>query len=212
MKITKYGHACVVIEDQGKKLVIDPGSWTEDFGGTENVVAVIITHVHADHFNAAHLAAIAQVNPYVQVYGTEEVSRELAASQVTAVTGGATATVASFNLQFFGGQHAEIHPSMPRNQNVGVLVNGTFYYPGDSFTVPEGIQVQTLALPVSAPWLKVSEMMDFFNEIKPRVCFPTHNAILSDTGQGLLDHYGNSLCAASGATYYSLKPGESIEA
>lgn len=211
MKITKYEHACVVIEDQGKKLVIDPGSWTEDFGGVENIAALVITHVHMDHFNPENIAAIVQANPEVQIYSTEEVARELAAFKVTVVTGGQDAAVEPFAMQFFGSQHAEIHPSMPRNQNIGVLVNGSFYYPGDSFTVP-GVAINTLALPVSAPWLKASEMMDFFNEIKPQVCFPTHNAILSDKGQGILDNFGNKLCHASGATYYSLKPGESIDA
>ncbi len=211
MKITKYEHACVVIEEQDKKLVIDPGSWTEDFGGTDNISAVVITHVHMDHFNPANVAAIVKANPNVQLYGTEEVAHELADFQINTVTGGQSVTTGPFSLQFFGGLHAEIHPSMPRNQNVGVFVNDTFYYPGDSFTAP-GLPVKTLALPVSAPWLKASEMMDFFNEIKPQVCFPTHNAILSEKGQGILDNFGNKLCDASGATYYSLKPGESIEA
>jgi L-ascorbate metabolism protein UlaG (beta-lactamase superfamily) len=212
MKITKYEHACVVIEDQGKKLIIDPGSWTEDFGGTENIAAAVITHIHADHFNPTNITAIAQANPNVQIFATEEVAHELATLPIAAVSGGRTSMVAPFKLQFFGEQHAVIHESMPRNQNVGVLVNDNFYYPGDSFVAP-GVPVQTLALPVSAPWLKASEMMDFFNEVKPQICFPTHNALLSDKGQALIDNnFGKKLCDQIGATYYSLEPGESIEA
>lgn len=212
MKITKYEHACVVIEEQGKKLVIDPGSWTEDFGGTDNIAAVVITHVHADHFNPANITAIAQANPDVQIFATGEVAQALTELPIAAVSGGRTSTVVSFKLQFFGEQHAVIHESMPHNQNVGVLVNDSFYYPGDSFTIP-GVPVQTLALPASAPWLKAGEMIDFFNEIKPQICFPTHNALLSDKGQALIDNnFGQKLCDQIGATYYSLKPGESIEA
>ena len=211
MKITKYEHACVALEEQGKKLIIDPGSWTDNFGSLDNVVGVVITHVHADHFSPAHLATIAESDPGVPIYSTQEVASQLAAPQVTAVTGGQTVQVGPFTLQFFGGQHAVIHSSMPVNQNIAVLVNSSFYYPGDSFVLPQGVAVKTLALPVSAPWLKASDMMDFFAAIKPQVCFPTHNAILSAHGQELMDTFGENLCRQSGATYHSLKPGEAIE-
>jgi L-ascorbate metabolism protein UlaG (beta-lactamase superfamily) len=32
MKLTKYTHACIVLEEQGEKLVIDPGGFTPEFG------------------------------------------------------------------------------------------------------------------------------------------------------------------------------------
>ena len=211
MNVTKYTHACIVLEEGGQKIVIDPGSWTTDLPELAYVAAVIVTHNHADHFNADHLAAIANSNPGVQILGTQEVADSLAAPRVTTVSPGQTVTIGNFNLEFFGGKHAQVHASIPAIQNVGVLVNDTFYYGGDSFAVPTDRTISVLAMPVSAPWLKMAEVIDYYNTIKPRVCIPTHNALLSEIGQGLADTFLQGLADKAAASYTSLKPGQSIE-
>ncbi|MGC5075433.1 hypothetical protein, partial [Escherichia coli] len=68
-----------------------------------------------------------------------------------AVHPGDTLDLGPFHLEFFGGKHAEIHSSIPIVDNVGVLVNDAFFYPGDSYTVPKGAHVALLAAPVGAP-------------------------------------------------------------
>lgn len=211
MKVTKYTHACIVIEESGQKIVIDPGSWTADLPDITDVAAIVITHNHMDHFNADHLAAIANTNPGVRILGTQEVAESLAAPHVTAATAGQTVTVGNFNLEFFGGKHAQIHPTIPAIQNVGVLVNDTFYYGGDSFAVPTDRSITALAIPVSAPWLKMAEVIDYYNTIKPHICIPTHNALLSEIGQGLADTFLQGLADKAEATYTSLKPGQTVE-
>lgn len=70
MKLTKYGHACVVLEEQGKRLIIDPGELTHEFGNPQNTVAVVVTHVHFDHLNRENLQKIIEANPDVKVYTT----------------------------------------------------------------------------------------------------------------------------------------------
>lgn len=209
MKLTKYQHACVILEEQGKRLVIDPGGWTQ-LNDVTGVVAIAITHVHADHCNPEHIATIAAANPTVQIFGTQQVAEALPGQQVTVAQPGRSVQVGPFTMAFYGGQHATIRPQMPADQNVGILVNNAFYYPGDSFVTP-GVPVQLLALPVSAPWLKFSEAADFVATVKPQTCFPTHNAILSDVGQGLMDRLVGGVCQEIGTTYTSLKPGESTE-
>ena len=116
-----------------------------------------------------------------------------------------------FTLSFFGEQHALIHVDITRNQNIGVMVNSDFYYPGDSFTLPADASVPVLALPVSAPWLKIAESIDFLKAIKPDRCFPTHNAILSEEGQGIVDRLLTNVAQEIDTTYLPLKPGDSIE-
>lgn len=209
MKLTKYQHACVVLEDQNQRLVIDPGGWTE-LPDVTGIAAIVITHVHADHCNPDHVAAIAAANPAVQIFGTQQVADALPGHQVTVVQPSQSVQVGPFALAFYGGQHATIRPSMPADQNIGILVNNAFYYPGDSFVGPE-VPVQLLALPVSAPWLKFSEAADFVATVRPQHCFPTHNAILSDVGQNLMDRLIGGVCQEIGAAYTSLKPGEYIE-
>jgi len=209
MKLAKYQHACVVLEDQDQRIVIDPGGWTQ-LGEITGVTAVVITHVHADHCDPNHITAIATANPAVQIFGTQQVADALPSHQVTVAQPGQSVQAGSFSLAFYGGQHATIRPSMPADQNIGVLVNNAFYYPGDSFVAPD-VPVQLLALPVSAPWLKFSEAADFVTAVHPQICFPTHNAILSDIGQGLIDRLVGGVCQEIGTTYTPLKPGESTE-
>jgi len=103
-----------------------------------------------------------------------------------------------------------VHPDFPRNQNIGVMVNNTFYYPGDSFTEP-GQPVAMLAVPVSAPWLKTAETIDFVRAVKPKHCFPTHNALLSQAGHNTVNTWTARICEPLGTTFTYLQPGESTE-
>ena len=63
MKLTKYEHACFTLETAGEVLVVDPGSFTDDFVVTDNIAAIVVTHEHADHFDPDKLAAIYAKNP-----------------------------------------------------------------------------------------------------------------------------------------------------
>lgn len=211
MKLTKFGHACVILEDQGQKLIIDPGKYSPDLGDYSNVAGIVITHVHSDHFDPNNITKILTESPGAQIWSTAEVAEKMPDPPVTAVTGGGTGAAGPFSLHFYGGQHAEIHQSLPRHQNVGVLVNDSFYYPGDSFSVPEDATIKTLALPLSAPWLKLAEAIDFVQIIKPQVCIPTHNAVLSDIGTGIFHSIIGPACESQGCAFTWLQPGESMQ-
>lgn len=212
MKITKYAHATMVVEVAGKKLLIDPGTFTSDFGAIDTtIVAIVVTHVHADHFDPEHITRVAAANPDVQVFATQQVADKLPGHKVTVVTSGDQVTIGPFELQFFGELHAVVHADRPQDQNVGVLVNNTFYYPGDSFTEPH-LPVKLLALPVSGPWLKMSEVIDFFAAIKPtQICFLTHDALLSEAGLNMMNSWAAKACEDLGITFAPLKQGESID-
>ncbi len=188
MKLTKYEHACFTVEKDGQVLVVDPGGYTTDFIAPEDVVAVVVTHRHADHFDHDLLAEIIDKNPSALVIGPEAVVKQIETFETRSVDAGDSVEVGPFNLEFFGGQHAVIHPALPVDQNVGLFINDMIYYPGDSFAIPEGRLVDSLALPIAAPWLKISEAVDFALAIKPRFMFPTHDAILSDVGHNLADN------------------------
>jgi L-ascorbate metabolism protein UlaG (beta-lactamase superfamily) len=209
MKITKLEHACLVIEIDGKKLVIDPGSFTIPLADVIDVVAVVITHEHADHWTPEHLEHILKQNPEVTIFGPAGVVAAASDFDIVPVNDGDTAVVEPFSLAFYGEKHAVIHPSIPIIDNVGVLVNDTLYYPGDSFTIPP-VSVDTLAAPAGAPWLKISEAMDFVTAVAPKRAFPTHQMVLSVIGQGLANERLDAVTAAAGGTYTALEPGESL--
>jgi len=213
MKLTKYEHACAVVEEQGKKIVIDPGAFTQAFGELTAIVAVVLTHNHADHFEPRHIDAILAANPAVRIFGPSDTVGQLNdKSKATAVTGGDTATVGPFKLRFFGERHAEIHPDyfkMP--ENVGVLVNDRLYYPGDSFITP-GVPIEVLLAPVSAPWLKIGETIDFVAKVKPTLCIATHTALLSEIAITLTEQkWLGVACQKHDIGYKHLNPSDSIE-
>ena len=210
MKLTKHGHACLELEKDGRRLIIDPGFYTEPMGGLRNVVAIVITHQHDDHCFAEQVQSILENNPNVQIFGTEEVRAKLTDHKVTAVHHGDWHTVGGFDLEFFGDLHQEIHRSIPLVQNTGVMVDDQLYYPGDSYTTPDR-PVELLACPTSAPWLKIGDVMDFVAAIKPRKSFATHNALLSDHGHALNNGRVKMVTEAGGGKFNYLQVGDAIE-
>lgn len=204
MKLTKYRHACFTVEENGKVLVVDPGAFSTDFIAPSNVVAVIITHEHPDHFDSERLIEIMDKNPEAIVLAPHSISDKLEAFNRRAVTAGETLEVEPFILAFHGGQHATIHADIPPIENVGVVINDLIYYGGDSFTLPSQ-PVDTLLLPASAPWLKISEVMNFLSTIKPRLAIPTHDAILSIEGQEIADRLLGNTAEGIGCEYKRLE-------
>jgi L-ascorbate metabolism protein UlaG (beta-lactamase superfamily) len=210
MKITKHGHACLEVVIDSQTLIIDPGSYTEELTDVGNVVAVVITHKHDDHCDEAKIAKIKQENPNVQIFGTSEVAARLEGLKVTTVYHGDYYEVGSFKLEFFGDMHQIIHRSIPLIQNTAVLVNGDLYYAGDSYTTPDQ-KIKVLACPTSAPWLNIGDVMDYIQEVKPVICFPTHNALLSQLGHDLNNSRVKQVTEENGGEFRYLEVGQSLE-
>lgn len=211
MRVTKQEHACLIIEASGKTLVVDPGSFTTALVGLNDVVAIVITHEHADHWTAEQLTRIIERNPGAVIFGPEGVAAAAVGFDVHVVHGGDSKEVEPFALRFFGEKHAVIHPSIPVIDNVGVLINDALYYPGDSFTVPDGIEVDILAVPIGAPWLKVGEAMDFVLAVAPRRAFGAHEMTLSAAGKGLGHERLRWATEQGGGEYFPLQPGEVLD-
>ena len=210
MKITKHGHACLELEQAGKKALIDPGFYTENVSGRTDVVALIITHSHDDHCFESQVAGIVKTNPSIKIFGTSEVAAKLAGFDVTTVYHGDFYEVEGFSFEFFGDMHQIIHESIQLIQNTGVMVNNQLYYPGDSYTTPE-TPVEILACPTSAPWLKIGDVMDFVAAVKPSKSFATHNALLSELGHDLNNGRVKLVTEQFGGKFTYLKVGESLE-
>lgn len=210
MKLAKFEHSCLVLEEQGGKLVIDPGIFSGSFEVAPDTVALVITHLHPDHIDEAKVRAILEKNPEVQVFAPQQVKDSFSELPVTAVTAGESREVGPFKLEFFGGEHALVHSSKAADQNIGVFVNELLYYPGDSFAEPDK-PVKVLALPAGAPWMKVAEAIDYFEKLKPELAFPTHDALLSVEGHQVHDMWFGKSAGRTGSTYRRLSTGESIE-
>jgi L-ascorbate metabolism protein UlaG (beta-lactamase superfamily) len=208
MLLTRFGHACVRLEKTGQVLVIDPGSFSEP-ESLQDAVGVLITHEHADHVDAELLAAAQTGNPALVVHTNADVVAQLAQKGVTAqpVAPGSTFTVAGFDVRVVGGEHAEIYDGLPGCANVGFIIDGSLYHPGDSLFVPDG-DIETLLVPVSAPWLKLREAIDFVRAVRPRRAHPIHDALLSEIGLGNVDSW---LANKGGTDYVRVPVGGFVE-
>lgn len=207
MRISKYEHALLVVEQSAAQLVIDPGSYS-NLPELQNVVAVVFTHLHDDHTSLEHAKAISLNFPDAKLFGTQEVVEKLAGLNVQAVYHGDHYEVGPFQIDFYGDLHQVIHRSIPLVQNVGVMINSQLYYPGDSYTFPEQT-VEILACPTSAPWLRISDVMDFLDLIRPKKCFATHNALLSEQGHALQNNRVQQVVEKHGGEFRYLNVGES---
>ena len=210
MRITKYEHACFTVEIAGEVLVIDPGAFTSPLFDLTNVTAIVITHEHQDHWTPDQLTRILSKNPDARLFGAAGVAAAATDFDFTVVHGGDAETVGAFTLAFYGDEHAVIHSSIPVIDNVGVLINDTVFYPGDAFTVPP-VAVDTLAVPSSAPWLKVAEVMDYVAAVKPKRAFPTHEMVNSVIGKNMTNERIASVLEANGGTFHPLETNETLE-
>ena len=212
MRITKFEHACFVVDQNGQSVVVDPGAFTSPLLDQRGVVAIVITHEHPDHWTPDQVRRLLDNNPGAQVFSTPAVVAAAADAgvNVTAVQDGDEYTAGDFTLAFYGEKHAVIHRSIPVINNVGVIINNTVFYSGDSFTIPPG-SVDVLAVPASGPWLKVSEVIDYVEAVAPKRTFPTHEMVNSVIGNGMANDRIGAATTAGGGEFFALQPGESLE-
>jgi L-ascorbate metabolism protein UlaG (beta-lactamase superfamily) len=205
MRITKFGHSCVRIEHDGAVLVIDPGSLTER-AALDGVDAVLVTHEHADHLDLDALADALAKRPAVTIHTHPSVASKMEALRgaVASVESGERFAAAGIPVRAYGGWHAEIHPEIPRVPNLGFVINDTVCHPGDSFDVPDDVQIDTLFVPVSAPWLKLAEAVAFVRAVAPRRAFALHDALLSEAGHTVTDA---NMAKLARCDYARLEPG-----
>lgn len=211
MRVTKFEHATLRIDVGSEVLVIDPGSFTTPLIDLSGLVAIVLTHEHPDHWTPDQLDRLLRAAPGTPIYGPAGVAAAAEGYDITVVEPGATVEVGAFTLQFFGGTHEVIHSSIPTIENLGVLVNDQLYYPGDSYAVPEGVAVDTLAAPLGAPWLKIGEAMDYVLAVAPRRAFGTHDMTLSVAGKNMHRQRLQWATEQGGGEFFALEPGDSLD-
>ncbi|WP_329482325.1 MBL fold metallo-hydrolase [Kribbella sp. NBC_01484] len=203
MKLTKFAHACVRLEKDGKVLLVDPGTFSEA-AAFERADAILVTHEHQDHLDIERVQALD-----VPVYTNAGVAAQLTelGDRVHVIAGGQSFETAGFSISAYGKDHAVILPEwgVPC-ENIGFLIDDAVYHPGDSFTQPDRA-VHTNLVPISGPWFSLPPAVEYARSVKSEQLVGIHDALLSPIGLGMFPRFLNS----DERPFVGLAPGESTE-
>lgn len=198
MRLTHLGHACLLVEIGGERIVLDPGGFTPGFEDLRDISAVVVTHQHPDHLDQRRVPVLLHHNPDARLLadsGSVEVLSGLGLdAELTERT-----KIGAVTLSPVGEVHALIHDDIPRIPNVGVVLRAVgepaLFHPGDSLDGDPG-DVDVVAFPLNAPWQRSREMTGFLRRLNPAVAVPIHDALLSEQGRALYLGQADSLGGA----------------
>jgi L-ascorbate metabolism protein UlaG (beta-lactamase superfamily) len=211
MQIVHLGQACVLAETGATRLLLDPGIYSTGFEELTGLDAILVTHQHPDHLDINRLPALLAANPAAQLLADSGSAPLLTDADIThrVIGPGQRLEIGSTTVEVIGGQHGVIHPDIPVVPNNGYLIEGEgrVLHPGDSFSASTH-PVDLLLLPTAAPWLKVSEAVDYLRAVAPPLAVPIHQAILAKPEK----HYGLFReLAPAGTDIQIAVPGEPIK-
>lgn len=177
--ITKLVHACLLIETDGRRTLVDPGSFTWqddrfDLRLVEGVDRILITHEHPDHVSIDLVRGALERSNDAEVETTASLRGILAEHGIEATTDGTPQFVAP---------HERI-PIGPGPANVGFHIAGAVSHPGDSHSFAETMPI--LAMPFAAPWGSVTQGADRTRLTRPRYVIPIHDWFVSEPGREFL--------------------------
>ncbi|WP_062988388.1 MBL fold metallo-hydrolase [Nocardia anaemiae] len=188
MRIAHFGHSCILVELHGKKVLFDPGTFSHGFEGITGLDAIAVTHQHPDHIDPSRIEALLDNNPNARLFSDPQTAQQRG-EPWEAVHAGNAITLGDLQITGGGGRHAVIHPEIPVIDNT-VFQLGTpddpaqLVHPGDSLWVPP-VEVGVLAVPASAPWMRISEAVDYLRAVAPATAFPIHFGIIQPEAQGI---------------------------
>lgn len=199
MKLTHLGHACLLVEAAGARVLIDPGTFST-VSNVRDLTAVLVTHQHADHLDPQAFGPLLHANPDGQVWLEPQALQKAAEAlgslgRLQGMASGQVIALGELSVTPVGQRHAVVHDYVPRIDNLGVVLRAegepSLFHPGDALDAEPG-DVDVLCVPVNAPWARVADTVEFCRRIAPRRAVPIHEGLLNDKGRAMyLGHIGS---------------------
>lgn len=199
MRLTHFGHSCVLVEIGDRRILLDPGTFSSGFEQLRDLDAIIVTHQHPDHCDPARFGPLADANSGARLLIEAQTAAELGEGdlkgRVEPLAPEQEVTLDGVTVRPVGQRHAIIHADIPRIDNTGVVLSAdgepTLFHPGDALDAEPGA-VDILCVPVNAPWCAMKETVDFARRIGAPQLVPIHDGLLGENGRELyLRQIGN---------------------
>lgn len=189
MQLTHLGHSAVLVETAQARVLIDPGNFSEQWHGLADLDAILVTHLHPDHIDPAHVPALIAANPGARVLVEPGVIEAYHLDRAEPLAADTELIVGRLRVEAVGGLHAVIHRDIPQIGNVGLVLSAegepSFFHPGDSLAaIPSGVDV--VGVPAYGPWAAMKETIDFVRAVGAPLGFCIHEGLLNERGHGLV--------------------------
>jgi L-ascorbate metabolism protein UlaG (beta-lactamase superfamily) len=186
--IHPVNHATFVMQWNGKTIYVDPVGGAKPFAGLPKPDLVLVTHMHADHFDPATLEAVLPAGGKTALVAPKTVAekipetlqgkamvRILANGEKTEAAGIAIEAVPAYNMT--PGKE-KFHPKGRDNGYVLAIGGKKVYIAGDTEDTPEmralkGIDVAFL--PMNLPYtMSVEKAAEALRQFRPKIVYPYH--------------------------------------
>lgn len=180
MDITKIGHSCLLLKFSKLSVLVDPGRFSPDAADAKEVDVVLVTHEHPDHYHQATLRAVLMHNPHAEVITNSAVGTQLADAGIpfTVLEGTDTTKRHGVEIVARDAKHEEIYRDIGQVQNTTYFIGGRVFCPGDALYEPER-SVEVLAVPVVAPFVRMTEVIAYLRKVAPHHVIPVHDGLLT---------------------------------
>lgn len=206
MIVTKYPQSCLVIEESGRRLVIDPGSFVADKYSPEDlgpIDLVLITHEHSDHLDLAYLDQILSKNPKAEVWGNQSVADLISKYINKVVVDGEINQFYKINIKSVDIPHVLMPNGQPGPHNTGYIISDILFHPGDGLETIETVDV--VAAPLAGPDISPKDVVEFIKKTNAKKVIPIHY----DYWPAKPDMFTNLF--SSDVQYLVLENGQSLE-
>ena len=207
MKISKHLHSCLLVEEQDKTLLFDPGIFTYqekalDVSQLTKLDYLLITHEHTDHLYLPFVQELLTKFPNVKIITNHAIVEQLAKQNISSTYEG-DALISITKVP-----HENLWDSEPP-ENVMITVFGKLVNPGDSHHFET--QAEVLVLPIQAPWGSTTEAVNLAVKLQPKIIIPVHDWMWKDDFRKMMYQRLKEFFQTKNIDFKTLETGEVVE-
>jgi len=206
MKISKHVHSCLLVEERGRTMLIDPGDYSFEEGAIDaksisTLDFLLITHEHADHMHTPLVKQLASKFPELKIISNSSVADILGKEGLTVSTEG------NEFIKVIAAPHEKVLGKTPENAMFQIFNKLT--HPGDSHSFNSTTKI--LAMPVQAPWGSFVAAIEKAAELKPKIVIPIHDWHWKDKARKKLYEIAADYLSRLGINFKAAETGEVVE-